>query len=571
MMLHQPGPVRRAAGGGAVLAVLLSGAAAVAAAPARAVPDPEPPAVLSLGSHGAAALPRPAGALTEAHFATYQYTVSGLRPDGRPVTGAELVVDTSGAKDVAEFRFPASCRVTEVQATCPVALPDEAHDPGAVLPFLVRPRLGSAAGDRGVVKATVRADNARMADERPAETEVRVEDRDAVADGGFPEPPQLDVAPGGRAGFSFDVTNIGARPLDRVTLVADGFDGDRAVTLPGDHGNCWYRTAGPAKPGSARIGMACTIDTVLEPGRTYTVAPEIQVALAGLAESGRVEVYATTAAVERTGVRGGAAPLTLAPRTSPLPPRVPRPVDTEVTWARNVLAVRSAAAADGAAVGASARTVVGEEFTAEVGVENRGRAALAAPGVLVEVPRGVEVVRPDDRCTPKAWPDGGKGGKPSFGDRPGDVAPVPSGAVYRCTDDAALEPGGKRLFAFTLKAARALDEARGVVFVPVESPYDAEQRSRVAFLTVSASAAGGAGPSPGGSPSATAAPTASASPSAAAPSTGGPAAQGDPGALAESGADDTLVLGGAAAVLTAAGAATFLAVRRRRGSTAGGL
>ncbi|WP_236239498.1 hypothetical protein [Streptomyces sp. CC228A] len=517
MTHYQPGPVRRAAGGGAALAVLLSGLAAAAAMPAQAEPDPEPPAVLNIGSHGAGPLPRPAGALTEAHFTTYQYTVSGLRPDGRPVTGAELIVDTSGAEDVAEFRFPASCRVTEVEAVCPVTVPDEAHDPGAVLPFLVRPRLGTAAGDRGVVRATVRADNARAATERPAETEVRIEDRDAVADGGFPDPPQLDVAPGGTAGFSFDITNIGARPLDRVTVVADGFDGDRTVTLPGDHGNCWYRTADPAKPGSARIGMACEIDTVLEPGRTYTVAPELQVAMAGLAESGRIEVYATTTAVERTGVKGGSAPLALAPRTSPVPPRVPRPVDRDHVGAERPGGAqrggrgrcgRRGERPDGGRGGVQRRGRRGEPGAGAAGPSWRpGRGPAGCGGRAAR-----RAVRADDLA-------GRREGRQAVLRRP--AGRRGAGAVRRGLPlHGRRGAGAGRQAAVRLHAEGGAGPRRGAGrgVRAAESPYDAEQRARVAFLTVSASAAGGAEPSPSGSPSASAAPTASASPSAAVPS-----------------------------------------------------
>ncbi|MDT9682699.1 LPXTG cell wall anchor domain-containing protein [Streptomyces sp. TRM76323] len=563
MTLSPPGPTRRAAlGGGTALAVLLAGAVGAAAAPARA--DTPPPAVIEVGGLGPDALARPAGALTEAHFRTYQFAVWGDRPDGAPITGAEITVDVAGAAGVAEFRFRPECRVTGTLATCPVAMPDGTGDPETHVPFFARPRLGTAAGDSGVVRATVRADNARTVEETPSELKVAVADRDSLTLGGFPKGISIEIPPGGRAAAPFDLTNTGARPLNRVTLSVSGFDGDDTVAFPGDHENCWYRTKDPKDPRSARIGVQCEFDTALRPGTTYRTSPGLAVAMVGLAEYGRIDFFASTRPAERTGVRGRSAPLALVPGTSPAPPRVPVPADTYTVDRPPVIGVHSPPAADGAAVGASVRTAVGRVATARVGVLNRGRAPLTGPVALVEVPPGVDVVRPDPRCRPEPWSDRWNDAPPpTFGDRPGDAAPVPSGAVYRCADPKDLAPGERRLFSFALKPVRALDGAEGVVFDPSLSPYDPRQRAKVAFLTVTAAGAGTASPSPSASPTPgdTASPGPSPTHTPAPTSTSTPG--GGSGALASTGSDDAPALIGAAGALVVSGALLFLAVRRR--------
>ncbi|WP_228973656.1 hypothetical protein [Streptomyces sp. DH12] len=559
MTLLPPLPLRRAAGGGAALAVLLAAGASAAAAPALA--EEAPPAVIEVGFLSPGALPRPAGALTEAHFLTHQFSLSGQRPDGARVTGAEITVDFGGAADVAEFRFRSECRVAGTLATCPVTMPDGSGDPEAYVPFLVRPKLGTAAGARGLVRATVRADNARPALTAPTELPITVADRDRVVLGGFPDPPSLTVPPGGRAALPFVLTNTGARPLGRVTLTADGFDGDETVVFPGDHRNCRYTTKDPKDPASARTGMSCEFATAVEPGATYRTAPGLSVAMAGLAEHGRVQLTASVGAPAGKGVAGRSAPLVLVPATSPLPPRVPVPVDAYTADVPPVVSVRGEHAADGAAVGASVRTEVGREVTARVGVENRGGAPLAAPSVLVEVPRGVEVVRPDPRCRPeRALPWRTTDVRPTFGDHPGDAAPVPTGTVHRCTDPAGLAPGGRRLFSFALRPTQVLDGAKGVVFHPTPGPYEGSHRTKVAFLSVTATAAATAGPSPSATPSPN--PTATSSP-VAAPTTAPTTAAAVPssGSLAATGTGNAPVLLGVAAALTAAG--VLLVVRRR--------
>ncbi|GGQ18207.1 hypothetical protein [Streptomyces roseolilacinus] len=562
-----PGPLRRAAvGGGTALAVLLTGAAGTAAPPAVA-DTPRLPAVIDVGTlRSPDTLPRPAGALTEAHFVTYQFTVSGRLPGGTPVTGAEITIDTAGAERIAEFRFRPECRVTGTLATCPVAMPDGSGDPETHVPFHIRPRLGTAAGDRGVVTATVSADNARTREETPTGMAVVIGDRDAVVLGGFPDPNTVEVPPGGRATVPFELTNTGARTLDHVALDVDGFDGDTTVALPGDHGNCRYRTKDPADPKSARIGMTCEFTGGLRAGTTYRPSPGLAVAMVGLAEYGRLRFSASTRPATGTGVRGRSAPLTLAPATTPTPPRVPVPADHYTVNQPPVIGVRSGPAADGAAVGTSVRTTVGREVTARVGVANRGGAPLTGPVALVEVPRGVEVVRSDPRCRPEAWSDRWNDAPPpTFGDRPGDAAPLPTGAVHRCADPGALAPGQRWLFSFTLKPTRALDGARGVVFEPALSPYDTAQRAKVAFLTVTATAAATASPSPtpGTVPSATVAPTPSASTTGTVTPVHGAGTGGGPGALASTGSNGAPALAGTAAALAAVGGLLVVSVRRR--------
>lgn len=566
MTSSPPGPLRRAArGGGTALAVLLTGAAG-AGAPSALADTPPLPAVIDIGTlRSPDTLPRPAGALTEAHFLTYQFVVGGQLPGGAPVTGAEITIDTGGAERVAEFRFRPECRVTGTVATCPVAMPDGSGDPETHVPFHIRPRLGTAAGDRGVVKATVSADNARMVKETPTEMPVVIGDRDSVAIGGLPDD-IVDVPPGGRATVPLEVTNTGARTLDRVTLSVGSFDGDATVVLPGDHDNCWYHTKDPKDPESARIGMACEFTAGLLPGVTYRPSPGLAVSLAGLAEYGRLQFSVSTRPATRKGVRGGSAPLALVPTTTPTPPRVPMPADHYTVNQPPVIGVRSRPAADGAAVGTSVRTAVGREVTARVGVANKGGAPLAAPVALVEVPRGVEVVRPDPRCRPEPWSDRWNDAPPpTFGDRPGDAAPVPTGAVYRCADPADLAPGEQRLFSFTLRPKRELDGARGVVFEPSPSPYDPAQRAKVAFLSVTATTAS---PSPGTTGSPAPGDTATPDPSASSTGTGTPTygtggTGGGSGALASTGSTGTLALAGAAAALAALGALLFASVRRR--------
>jgi hypothetical protein len=474
--------------GGVALAIL--GASAAAAPPS--VADEPLPAVISIGHIPNDALPRPAGALTEAHFTTYELKVSGDRPDRQPITGATVVIDTSGAKHMAEFRFRRECKVVGDLATCPVKMPDGTGDPETTVPYLVRPSLSATAQDTGTITYRAQADNAAMADDPyPNEVPLTVADTTSPLElGGYPKTHSVHIPPGGRAAIPFTLTNIGATTVRRFSVTMEGFDGDDTLALPGNHKNCLYRIKDPRKPKSPRIGARCEFTTPAEPGKTYGASPDLMSELVqGATESRlRITVDSNPGPSPRPTlgrVWGTGAPAAMAPVPSSTVPEVPWPTDLYLGDNPGILGFTSDPVPDDATVGDTAVTQVGLDFPVEIGVANRGSSPISGAYVHVEIPAGVELIGHDQRCWKTTWTDRWNDGpEPTFGDLPGDDAPVPTGRLYQCGPSGALAAGTSWLVTLTLRATKELDHAQGVVFNPTWSPDAEAQRRNLAFLTI---------------------------------------------------------------------------------------
>ncbi|MFI1398272.1 hypothetical protein [Streptomyces sp. NPDC020681] len=548
--------VRRVAVGGAALAML--GAGAVIAPPSHAE---EPlPAVLQLsGWQPQGALPRAAGALTEAHYRTYELGISGERPDKKPITGVEVVIDTSGAKQMAEFRFRSECKVVGDVATCPVKMPDGLGDPEAYVPFFARPKLGTTVQDKGVITYRTEADNAAMA-EGPGKLDVTVADKDQLVVGGFPASYGVDVPTGGRAPIPFDVTNIGAKTLRGLRVTISGFDGDGTVVLPGDHKNCWYWLKDPKNPKSPRTGAVCEFNTPILPGTTYEVSPALASALVRYTTAGRAEISVEEAnGKQARHVQGKSAPAKLATKAPSTVPRVPRPVDPDHIWDHYViLGFHSPKGPDLAAVAPTVNTQVGKEIGAEVGIKNRSGKTVPAgqTTVYAEIPKGLTVVRAGEGCEKAAWRDEWTG------------MAVPTGTVYRCGGSAELPSGKQQLYAFTLKATEPLANVKGVVLAVASS----SKTNSTARLTVTAKAApggsttggtGGSGTSGGSVAGGSAGGSTSGSSSSGGSSATGGTGSTSGGNLAGTGSA-MLVPAIAAGSAVALGALALVLVRRRR-------
>ncbi|MFI1398757.1 hypothetical protein [Streptomyces sp. NPDC020681] len=548
-------------------AAMLLGLGLAAAPPSAAAPTPSPtpaPAPAPEGSFAVYAPPKHevarAGAVpNDARFKDVQIQFINARPQQDLVKDVELVIDTTGAKDVAEFRFAPDCVVAGTVATCPVGDVEVRWnaEPNVTYSYKVRAKAGAANGATGKVTYTARSANTPLGSESELTTAVTVTE---AADLILTPPAQyrIRVPAGGSVPLPLEVSNAGSQTVPRTYLAIWGFDGDNRAELLGSYTNCWYQTRDPKNAKSPKVGAVCLLDTPLPAdSQRHVLSPPLKIGMGKYEEFSRLEYLVLPYVPEQPrGVRGTSGVLKLVPKPQPKAAQA-APPPREVDGSDNsvIVAFDTGQVADLAAAGATVKTRVGERFTAVVGVTNRGRATYRGPGeaVMVEIPRGLKVVGFDKRCkaVPNTW-HWENYTDPTFGDGPDDDAPVPTGALYRCRVPGELMPGIKPVLGFTLTAARTLDAARGVVFL--SEGRAAPGRNNLGFLTVTATAAvGGTG---GGG-------TETSGGSGAAGGTGGvtPSGSGD---LAGTGSGSTVPVALAAIGATGLGVIVIVVARRRR-------
>ncbi|MDQ0938743.1 hypothetical protein [Streptomyces sp. V1I1] len=489
-------------------AAMVLGLGLAAAPPSAADPAPEGYfAVYAPPKHEVAR----AGAVpNDARFKDVQIQFVNVRPQQDLVEDVELVIDTTGAKDVAEFRFAADCAVAGAVATCPVGDVEVRWnaEPSFTYSYKVRAKAGAANGATGQVTYTARSANTPLGKESRLTTAVTVTE---AADLVLTPPAQyrIRVPAGGSVPLPLEVSNAGSQTVPRTYLRIWGFDGDDRAELLGSYTNCWYQTRDPKNAKSPKVGAVCLLNTPLPADSArHVLSPPLKVGMGKYEEFSRLEYMVLPNVPEQPrGVRGTSGVLKLAPKPQQKAAQA-APPPREIDGSDNsvIVGFDTGQVADLAAAGATVKTRVGERFTAVVGVTNRGRATYRGPGeaVMVEIPRGLKVLGFDKRC--KATPNTTHWENytdPTFGDGPEDDAPVPTGALYRCRVPGELLPGIKPVLGFTLTATRTLDEARGVVFL--SQGRAAPGRNNLGFLTVTATAAaggtsgGGTGQTSGGS------------------------------------------------------------------------
>jgi hypothetical protein len=268
--------------------------------------------------------------------------------------------------------------------------------------LIVRPIEGAQAGDTGTVTVTVGSATATF--------KVTIADLVSLA-----AEPEIAVTgtPGSTTTFAPAVTNIGDKPIKGVVFNAGA--GSLNVDFEHRFSNCQY----------ADGAFYCTIDDVLEPGKTYVPADGVPLRIrpdapAPMQLSSGAQWQTTTDAVRWLKDFESAYPVTTAGTGGPLrlvekPATASRVAaadvpQTDPEWAddytRITVDITGENLPDEAAVGASSRGRVGEEVDVQVGLRNRGPARIdtarmdvlvSYPSIDVVIPSGVTVVSYDDQ------------------------------------------------------------------------------------------------------------------------------------------------------------------------------
>jgi hypothetical protein len=541
----------------------------LAAAPPAAAADPVPEGSFAVYAPPKHEVARAGAVPNDVRFKDVRLQFINARPKADLVKDVELVIDTTGVKDIAEFRFAANCAVAGAIVTCPVGDVEmrwNADEPVSYA-YKVRAKAGAANGATGQITYTARSSNTPLGKESELKTTVAVTE---AADLVLTPPPEyrIKVTPGGSAPLPLEVANAGSQTVPRTYLWIWGFDGDNRAELLGNYSNCWYQTRDPKNVKSPRIGATCLLDTPLvADSARHVLSPPLKVRMGKYEEFSRLQfLVAPTLSEKPSGVRGTSGVLKLAPKKQPKAAQAaPPPREIDGGDNSHVVAFVTGQVVDLAAAGDTVKTRVGERFTAVVGVTNKGKAVFRGQNgvaVLVEIPRGLKVLKVNKRCklAPSTWHwENYK--EPSFGDDPEDDAPVPTGVVYRCRVAGELMPGIKPALGFTLMATRTLDKARGVVFHP--DGRSSAERNNLAFLTVTATAAasgsaGGSTGTSGGSSGTTGGTTGGTSGGTSGMSTGG---SGD---LADTGSDSTVPVALTSIGAVGLGLIVFVVARRLR-------
>ncbi|MFI9583619.1 hypothetical protein ACIHCQ_17615 [Streptomyces sp. NPDC052236] len=501
------GAARAALAWCAVLALGLG----LAAAPPAAAADYPPEGYFALYAPFKHEVARAGAVPNDARFKDVQVEVVNARTAFDLVKDVELVIDTTGVKDIAEFRFAANCAVAGTIVTCPVGdIKRVVNEESLVMyAYKVRAKAGAANGATGQITYTARSSNTSLWTEGNYKTAVTVtEGADLVLTP--PAQSRFRVPAGGSVPVPLEVSNAGSQTVPRTYLLIKSYDGgaERAELL-GSYTNCWYRLRDSKDPQSAKTSAVCLLDTPLPADSArHVLSPTVRVGMGNYEESSALQFKVLTTDLKPPGVRGTSGVLKLVPKKQPKAAQAaPPPLELDHRDNSAIIGFDTGQVSDPAAAGATVKTRVGERFTAVVGVTNKGRAAYRGPQavVMVEIPRGLKVLRFDKRC--KATPNDTQWENfrdPSFGNGPEDDASVPTGALYLCRVRGPLLPDIKPMLGFTLTATRTLDKARGVVFVM--DGRLSPGRNNLDFLTVTAtpaaaggSAGGGTGQTTGGS------------------------------------------------------------------------
>ncbi|MBL7252765.1 hypothetical protein [Paractinoplanes lichenicola] len=322
---------------------------------------------------------------------------------------------------------------------------------GAVsLSFTSKP--GAAAGDTGTLSIATKVDD------QPATTETStVRIGEAVNLTAVDDEP-LTVAPGGSAALRPQVRNTGPAAVNGLTAVISAAEGALTDT---NFGNCTYGFA-----------IACTFTTTLTAGATYGLSSPLTLRLPGdAAAASRVSVsvqWMTAAEWEDwlgdegplPGDRAGTGPDLTLEEVALSAAGVPQAdLDHDDNGSTTTVTV-SGRRTDVVAIGATVPGTAGEH-TISVGVVNQGPGTLRYPpfpnnlgNAYVTLPAPMSVVTADERCKSLAEDYG----------PPASAAPDEGPPEYSCAlRPAALRPGQRLLFTFTVRSAPAARDEEGSV------------------------------------------------------------------------------------------------------------
>lgn len=333
-------------------------------------------------------------------------TVVLVNTGDEPVTfpSLTLTADVGDLRGKAVLSGGPRCGAEGPTLTCDFpALTVRAHGYEPLDNLIVRPIEGAQAGDTGAVTVTV--------GELTGTFDVTLADLVGLA-----AEPEVGTsgAPGSTATFAPGVTNTGDKPVQGVVFNAGA--GSLNVEFERRFSNCLYA------PGE----FYCTIDDLLEPGKTYVPSEGVPLKILRSAPapmrttSGSQYQTAADAVrwVEEFKVRnpehvaGTGGPLRLVEK--PATARLAGGAQTDPEWSDDYTTVNVDITGenlpDEAAVGASARGRVGKVVDVRVGLRNRGPARIdtarmdvpvSYPSVEVTIPSGAAVVSYDDQlCRP---------------------------------------------------------------------------------------------------------------------------------------------------------------------------
>ncbi|SFF96609.1 hypothetical protein SAMN05421541_13620 [Actinoplanes philippinensis] len=286
------------------------------------------------------------------------------------------------------------------------AMSVRAHGYEQLPKLFVRPTEAAQAGDTGTVKIAV-GEATGTINVTIAEVVSLVAEPEVATSG----------APGSTVTFAPGITNAGDKPIQGI--VFDGGAGSLNVDFEHRFSNCRYA------PGE----FYCTLDEVLEPGKTYVPAEGVPLKIrrdapAPMQLTSGSHVQTVTDAArwladfkERNPVStaGTGGPLRLVEKPAARAARAGG-AQTDPEWSDDYTSITVDVTGenlpDEAAVGASARGRVGTEVDVQVGLRNRGPARIDAfrmdvpvtyPSVSVVIPAGATVVSYDEeQCYQRA-------------------------------------------------------------------------------------------------------------------------------------------------------------------------
>lgn len=348
------------------------------------------------------------------------------------------------------------------------------------------------------------------------------------------------VRPGDSTGVSFAVKNKGDAPATQVVLFLSGSQG---LTYAKKYSNCVYEEAPAQDEGPAQVNAVCDIEQTLEPGVVYEPAEPLglNVLDRALYENLNVNILAGVSTFpEGTQHGDGADPvLRLVARTAPEAPGTVHGGELGVD-------ITAENTADFALTGSKVTGDAGRTVNAKVTFANKGPAwarndVYGPIGVFdVGIPKGTTVTKVPEFCEPGA------------------------AATYRCTTPYSYaDEDSEREYVFGLRIDKVVANATGAVaFVKGDHhwgtlPFDKNRTNNTAEIVVNAS---GGGATTGGTSGGTTGGSGSSGGTSGSGSAGGTGTQLDE--LAATGPGDTLLVGGAAVALLAAGGVA-VAVRRR--------
>lgn len=358
------------------------------------------------------------------------------------------------------------------------------------------------------------------------------------------------VRPGDRTEVPFAVKNKGDAPATRVVLFLSGSQG---LAYEKKYSNCVYEETPAQDEGPAQVNAVCDIEQTLEPGVVYEPAEPIGLDLLdrALYERLNVNILAGVDTFPDGAQHGGGADpvLRLSARTAPDAPGTVHGAELGVD-------ITAENTADFALTGSTVQGEAGRTVNAKVTFANKGPAwarndVYGPIGVFdVGIPKGTTVTKVPEFCEP-----GGADGA----------------VTYRCTTPYNYaDEDSERAYVFGLRIDKVVANATGAVaFVKGDHhwgtlPFDKNRTNNTAKIVVNASDGGATtGGTSGGTTGGTGGGSGSSGgTSGGTGSTGGTGTGTQLGELAETGSGDTLLVGGAALALLAAGGVAVGARRR---------